>query len=88
MSLDRLTGANQSCHDCYFYESTGVNQGICRRYPPTVQQIPKRVSTLPGQDAIQMAKLSTYPPVNGEDRGCGEYSRAETIEPPALHGGV
>ena len=71
--------SSQCCGTCMFMDKQGiVGQGICRHGPPTAVVLPK-----PGvvRGTVDIAKMSFYPPVKIDDRGCGEYKpKLEVVE--------
>lgn len=62
---------SQECGSCEFYQVNpgAVNQGVCRRYPPTGAVIPRQTAM-----GTEIKQIAFCPPVQGA-QWCGEYQR-------------
>jgi hypothetical protein len=68
------------CGNCRFVGRDKVNNGICRRRPPTVVAAPLVVPTIAGgRPKIDWIAQSIWPPVRDDTPACGDFRFAETM---------
>ena len=70
MGIEHTLKDRQKCGTCRFCEPKDVRMGLCRVAHPTILPMPAR-HAITGQQGMRID--SHYPPVELEDRGCGEY---------------
>ena len=76
-----------TCRTCrfWFQPDKELDEGLCRRYPPSVFPFPvqDKVSNLSlapgGMNRVSLRLQSFFPPVSGES-GCGKWSLDEKIQ--------
>ena len=73
----------ESCGSCKFFMGVVENQGVCRRYPPTVLAHPTAVDAKSGQPIVAFF----FPGMSATQGWCGEYQRALIMGLGGMHVG-